>query len=129
MKKEQLKRIKALLLAGVMFISLTACGSKEKKEQQEENENQTAIVMFIEGKAIIYSGDLQKYVGSEYSIIGGNSFRGTETTRFSSGTPSVEVKSREDAIELATAIVGEENIVFLEYEGKDMQVVYTKKSN
>ena len=126
MKKEQLKRIKALLLAGVMFISLTACGSKEKKE---ETENQTAIVMFIEGKAIIYSGDLQKYVGSEYSIIGGNSFRGTETTRFSSGTPSVEVKSREDAIELATAIVGEENIVFLEYEGKDMQVVYTKKSN
>ena len=46
---------------------------------------------------------------------------GTEITRFSSGVEAVDVKSREDAIELATLIVGEENIIILDYAEDDMQ--------
>lgn len=120
MKKEKLKRLKALLLAGVLCVSLTGC-SKEKESKVEHNP-QDSIVLFIQGKALIYSGELENYVsGDGYSRIGGNALVGTEITRFSSGVQAVDVKSREDAIELATIIVGEENIIILDYVDKDMQ--------
>ena len=125
MKKENLKRLKALLLAGVLCFSLSGCGSK--KEEKQEVNPQDSIVLFIQGKALIYSGELDNYVsGDGYSRIGGNVVVGTEITRFSSGVQAVDVKSREDAIELATAVVGEENIVYIDYEGKDMKLTYGK---
>ena len=120
MKKENLKRLKALLLAGVLCFSLSGCGSK--KEEKQEVNPQDSIVLFIQGKALIYSGELENYVsGDGYSRIGGNVMVGTEITRFSSGLEAVDVKSREDAIELATLIVGEENIIILDYAEDDMQ--------
>ena len=120
MKKENLKRLKALLLAGVLCFSLSGCSSK--KEEKQEVKPQDSIVLFIQGKALIYSGELENYVsGDGYSRIGGNALVGTETTRFSGGVEAVDVKSREDAIELATLIVGEENIIILDYVEDDMQ--------
>ena len=120
MTKEKLKRLKALLLAGVLCLSLSGC-SKEKEEKVEHNP-QDSIVLFIQGKALIYSGDLENFVtGDGYSRIGGNAIVGTEITRFSGGVQAVDVKSREDAIELATLIVGEENIIILDYVEDDMQ--------
>ena len=120
MKKENLKRLKALLLAGVLCFSLSGCGSK--KEEKQEVKSQDSIVLFIQDKALMYSGDLENYVsGDGYSRIGGNALVGTETTRFSGGVQAVDVKSREDAIELATLIVGEENIIILDYVEDDMQ--------
>lgn len=119
MTKENLKRLKALLLAGVLCLSLSGC-NKEKEEKVETKE-QDSIVLFVQGKALIYSGDLENYVsGDGYSRIGGNALVGTEITRFSGGVEAVDVKSREDAIELATLIVGEENIIILDYQEDDM---------
>ena len=121
MKKEKLKRLKALLLAGVLCFSLSGC-SKEKEEKVEKPNPQNSIVLFIQDKALIYSGDLENFVSIEvYSRIVGNYIVGTEITRFSSGVQAVDVKSREDAIELATLIVGEENIIILDYVEDDMQ--------
>lgn len=120
MKKEKLKRLKALLLAGVLCFSLSGCG--EKKDEEIKPDPQNSIVLFIQDKALIYSGDLENFVtGDGYSRIGGNSMIGTEITRFSGGVQAVDVKSREDAIELATLIVGEENIIILDYVEDDMQ--------
>lgn len=120
MTKEKLKRLKALLLAGVLCLSLSGCS--EKKDEETKPDPQNSIVLFIQDKALIYSGDLENFVtGDGYSRIGGNAIVGTEITRFSGGVQAVDVKSREDAIELATLIVGEENIIILDYVEDDMQ--------
>ena len=120
MTKEKLKRLKALLLAGVLCLSLSGCC--EKKDEETKPDPQNSIVLFIQDKALIYSGDLENFVtGDGYSRIGGNAIVGTEITRFSGGVQAVDVKSREDAIELATLIVGEENIIILDYVEDDMQ--------
>ena len=120
MTKEKLKRLKALLLAGVLCLSLSGCS--EKKDEETKPDPQNSIVLFIQDKALIYSGDLENYVsGDGYSRIGGNAIVGTDITRFSGGVQAVDVKSREDAIELATLIVGEENIIILDYVEDDMQ--------
>lgn len=118
--KEELKRLKAGLLAVILCLTLSACN---KEEEKIEDSGET-LVVFIDGKALIYSGDYKTTVSEDYSAIGGNSFKYTEVTRFSPGTDAVEVQSREDAIELATAVVGEENIIYIDYEGKDMKLTY-----
>ena len=122
MKKEKLLRLRAGLLALILCLTLTACS---KKEEQVEESGQ-ALVVFVDGKALIYSGEYKVTVSEDYSGIGGNSFKYTEITRFSTGVEAVKVQSREDAIELATAVVGEENIVYIDYEGKDMKLTYGK---
>ena len=121
--KNELKRLKAGVLALIMCCSLSGCaGNKEEKT----NNNDGAIVVFIEGKALVYSGEYNKTIIEDYSSIGGNSFKYSEVTRFSAGTDVVEVQSREDAIELATAVVGLDNIIYVDYEGNDMKLTYTK---
>ena len=116
--KEELKRLKAGLLAGVLCLSLSACN----KEEPEEN----AAVFFIQGKALIYIGEEDITLIEDYSGIGGTSVKYSETTRFSTGVEAVKVQSKEDAIELATAIVGEENIIYIDYNDRDMVLTYNK---
>lgn len=118
--KNELKRLKAGILALMLCLTLCACNKEEKSEENG------AIVVFIDGKALIYSGEYKISVFESYSGIGGNSFKYSEVTRFSSGTDAVRVQSREDAIELATAVVGLDNIIYVDYEGKDMKLTYTK---
>ena len=121
MKKENLKRLKALLLAITMCLSLTACNKdKEKISSREE------IVIFIQGQALIYSGDYNMVLVEAYVGIGGTAIKYDEITRFTPGTDAVRVKSKEDAVELATAIVGEENIIYIDYKDEDMELTYTK---
>ena len=121
MKKENLKRLKALLLAITMCLSLTACNKDKEKISSRE-----AIVIFIQGKALIYSGDYNMVLGEAYVGIGGTAIKYDEITRFTPGTDAVRVKSKEDAVELATAIVGEENIIYIDYKDEDMELTYTK---
>lgn len=123
MKKEELKRLKAGLLALSLCLTLGSCKVKSKEEQTQEG----AIVIFIEGKALIYSGEYNMFVGEDYTRVGGNMLKYSEITRFSSGTNAVQVKSKEDAIELAEAIVGEENIIYLDYKDEDIELTYSKK--
>lgn len=121
MKKEYLKRLKAILLAVTICLTLNACGKKEEKSTNNE-----AIVVFIQGKALIYSGEYDKVLEESYVGIGGSKLKYDEITRFTSGTDAVQVQSKEDAIELATAIVGEENIIYIDYKEKDMELTYSK---
>ena len=104
MKKEDLKRLKAGLLAGVLSLSLLSCKKESKKEVVFEQESEVAVI-FIEGKALIYDGE---YI-------------------FSSGVEAVLLKNKEDAFKLAEAIVGEENIIYMDYNDKDLELTYSKK--
>ena len=123
MKKEELKRLKAGLLAVALCFTLSGCGNKDKDIEECDE----AIVVFIQGKALIYAGEEKISVIEEYTGIGGNALKYSETTLFSTGVEAVVVKSLEDASELAAAIVGEENIIYIDYQDKDMQLTYTKK--
>lgn len=125
MKKENLKRLKALLLAITMCLTLSACG----KKNDEKSTSTEAIVIFLQGKALIYSGEYDMVLNEEYVGIGGTALKYDEITRFTPGTDAVKVKSKEDAVELATAIVGEENIIYIDYNNKDMELTYTKTKN
>ena len=86
MKKENLKRLKALLLAITMCLSLTACNKDKEKISSRE-----AIVIFIQGKALIYSGDYNMVLGEAYVGIGGTAIKYDEITRFTPGTDAVRV--------------------------------------
>ena len=123
MTKEELKRLKAGLLALSLCFTLNSCKKKEEKNETKDE----ALVVFIEGKALIYSGEYDSFVTEDYTGIGGNAFKYTEVTRFSPGTEAVEVQSKEDAIELATAIVGSDNIIYISYKDEDMGLTYIKK--
>lgn len=123
MKKEKLKRLKAGILAVALCFTLNGCGNKDKNIETSDE----AIVVFIQGKALIYAGKEKISVIEEYTGIGGNVLKYSETTRFSTGVDAVVVQSLEDASELAAAIVGEENIIYIDYKDKDMQLTYTKK--
>ena len=131
MKKERLetlKRLKTLALALIIMLSLSGCKNEEKgyegvdnknNQSQENNENITAI-FFIEDKALIYTGDEAVVMNRDYSYI-------AETyTKFSSGVEIVKTRTLEDAIELATAIVGEENIIYFDYNENGMVISHKK---
>ena len=124
MKKIKLKKIKALLIAMTMCLTVSSCN---KKNEETINDNE-AIVIFINDKALIYSGEYSMFVTEDYTGIGGTPFKYDEITIFSPGTPAVELKSLEDAIELATSIVGEENIIYIDYKDEDMKLTYVKRN-
>ena len=123
MKSFELKRLKAGLLAGVLCLSLGACS---KDEEAEKEEVEIASVFFVQGKALIYSGEEPVLFEENYVGIGGTAIKYTSNTYFSDGIEAIKVQSKEDAIELATAIVGEDNIIYIDYEDKDMIFTYKK---
>lgn len=128
MKKERLetlKRLKALALALVLVTSLSGCKKEDNRYEEVDNkvtqtketsENITAV-FFIDGKAMIYTGD--EYVGLSED----DSYIADKQVRFSSGVEIVKTRTLEDAIELATAIVGKENIIYFDFNGKDMEII------
>lgn len=54
--KDELKRLKAGILALIMCLTLSGCaGSEDKKEESSSSENyEYAIVTFVGDKAVIY---------------------------------------------------------------------------
>lgn len=48
-------------------------------------------------------------------------------TIFSAGVYTVKVKSIKDAIEFSTIIIGEKDIIYMDYEDKDIQLTYNTK--
>ena len=124
MKKENLKRLRAGLLASALCFTLGGCQNAETNEKEHYND---VVIVFLEGKALIYSGDYNKFINEDYTGIGGTALKYDDDIRFSPGTDAVELQNIEDAVELAMAIVGEENIIYVDYKDSDMQLSYKKK--
>lgn len=119
MTKEELKGLKAGLLALSLCFTLSSCKKKEEK-------NETAV-FFVQGKALIYEEGYNIYMGKGISVIGNGMVIDEGTIVLSSGVEAIKVQSKEDAIELATAIVGSDNIIYISYKDEDMGLTYVKK--
>ena len=123
MNKEKLKRLKASLLAIMFCLTLSSC----KKNEETKEDTNDAAVFFIEGKALIYEEGEEILITDLYSSIGDNILKHEDKTIFSTGVEAIRTRSVEDAYELAVAIVGEENIIYIDYNGDDMQLSYNRK--
>ena len=126
MKKEELKRLKAALLAGVLCLTMGSCKREDDGETKESTESKSAAVFFVQGKALIYEEDYLITIEDDCYSIGDEVIVNNKLTLFSQGVEGIKVQSKEDAIELATAIVGEENIIYIDYNDKDMILTYNK---
>ena len=126
MKKEELKRLKAALLAGVLCLTMGSCKREEDGETKKSTESKSAAVFFVQGKALIYEEDYLITIEDDCYSIGDEIIIDNKLTLFSQGVEGIKVQSIEDAIELATAIVGEENIIYIDYNDKDMILTYNK---
>ena len=123
-KKEQLKQLKTRLLTLLLCLTLTGCNQQNDKSEKAK---ETAI-FFINGKALIYEEkDYYTSFGRDSFFIRTSEIEYESITIFSEGVEAVKVQNIEDAIELATAIVGEENIIYINYKNKDMNLTYSKK--
>lgn len=132
MRKEELLRLKALLLALIMCISLPACGNSEENNQENKNTDRQEeqvddtmyLIVFVEGKAYIYEdtesasatiregGYAKIYDDGEYLYF--------------LQTPTIILKGKENATKFAESTVGEENIIFLQWsKEKEGQLILT----
>lgn len=132
MRKEELLRLKALLLALIMCISLPACGNSEENKQENKNTDRQEeqvddtmyLIVFVEGKAYIYEdtesasatiregGYAKIYDDGEYLYF--------------LQTPTIILKGKENATKFAASTVGEENIIFLQWsKEKEGQLILT----
>ena len=132
MRKEELIRLKALLLALIMCISLPACGNSEENKQENKNTDRQEeqvddtmyLIVFVEGKAYIYEdtesasatiregGYAKIYDDGEYLYF--------------LQTPTIILKGKENATKFAASTVGEENIIFLQWsKEKEGQLILT----
>ena len=136
MKKEELKKIKAGLLAGVMCINLCACQKSNETKEDKENEKSikttidefkyNVVISFIEGKAIIYD----PMVISATINRNGYVQIGTPLDRniYIIQSPCVVIPGIENAIVYASEIVGEENIKFVSFDKKENKLTYQEKN-
>lgn len=118
------KKLIALLMSGVILT--TAVGCRSNNENTKSNETDTeAAVFFVNGKALIYEEESDRDI---FITRYGSSIESTWDIllTFSSGVEAVKVNSIEDAIEFAEAMVGEENIIYINLEDKDMQLTDVK---
>lgn len=132
MTKEQLIRLKALLLALIMSMSLSGCGeSEDKRDNTSEQTNQGEqidermfLVAFIEGKAIIY----EDTVSASATIREGGYAKIYDDGEYLYflQTPTIILKGKENATKFAASTVGEENIIFLQWsKEKEGQLILT----
>lgn len=117
------KKLIALLMSGVILT--TSVGCRSNNETTKSNETKTAAVFFVNGKALIYEEESDRDI---FITRYGSSIESTWDIllTFSSGVEAVKVNSIEDAIEFAEAMVGEENIMYINLEDKDMQLTDVK---
>lgn len=135
MRKEELLRLKALLLALIMCISLPACGNSEENNQENQNTDRQEeqvddtmyLIVFVEGKAYIYEdtesasatiregGYAKIYDDGEYLYF--------------LQTPTIILKGKENATKFAASTVGEENIIFLQWSKEKEGQLILKPNN
>ena len=132
MKKEELKRLKSALLAGVIYVNLCACQKTEETKEDEKNTKTSieefkynVVISFIEGKAIIYDPAVISVL-----IKNGNVQIGTplDRTIYIEQSPCVVIPGIENAIEYASGIVGEENIKFVSFNETENKLIYQEQS-
>lgn len=132
MTKEQLIRLKALLLALIMSMSLSGCGESEDKRdntseqtnQGEQVDNTMYLIVFVEGKAYIY----EDTVSASATIREGGYAKIYDDGEYLYflQTPTIILKGKENATKFATSTVGEENIIFLQWsKEKEGQLILT----
>lgn len=132
MTKEQLIRLKALLLALIMCISLSACGNSEENKQENKNtdrqeeqvDNTMYLIVFVEGKAYIY----EDTVSASATIREGGYAKIYDDGDYLYflQTPTIILKGKENARKFAASTVGEENIIFLQWsKEKEGQLILT----
>ena len=132
MRKEELLRLKALLLALVMCISLPACGNSEENKQENKNTDRQEeqvddtmyLIVFVEGKAYIYedteSASATIREGGYAKIYDDGDYL------YFLQTPTIILKGKENATKFAASTVGEENIIFLQWsKEKEGQLILT----
>ena len=135
MRKEELLRLKALLLALIICISLPACGNSEENKQENKNTDRQEeqvddtmyLIVFVEGKAYIYEdtesasatiregGYAKIYDDGEYLYF--------------LQTPTIILKGKENATKFAASTVGEENIIFLQWSKEKEGQLILKPNN
>ena len=132
MRKEELLRLKALLLALIMCISLPACGNSEENKQENKNTDRQEeqvddtmyLIVFVEGKAYIYedteSASATIREGGYAKIYDDGDYL------YFLQTPTIILKGKENATKFAASTVGEENIIFLQWsKEKEGQLILT----
>ena len=130
MTKENLIRLKAGLLAVIMCLSLTACSNDKNTKENNKNESSQGeqvdermfIVAFIEGKAVIY----EDTVAASATIREGGYAKIYEDGKYLYylQIPTLILQGKDNAINFATSMVGEENLVFISWsEEKEGQLV------
>lgn len=133
MKKEELKKLKAALLAGVICINLCACKKSEETKEEDKNTKTSieefqynVLVSFIEGKAMIYDPE-----GISVSFKNGLVIIGTPLGKnvYIAQSPCIVIPGIENAVEYASEIVGEENIKFITYNKTKKEFVYQEKND
>jgi len=132
MKKEELKRLKIALLAGVICVNLCGCKKTEEPKKEEENTKTyinefkyNVVVSFVEGKAIIYDP-----IKTSALIKNGVVQIGTPLDRniYIVQSPCIVIPGIENAIEYASGIVGKENIKFVSFNEKENKLIYQEQN-
>ena len=135
MRKEELIRLKALLLALIMCISLSACGNSKENNQenqntdrQEEQVDETMyLIVFVEGKAYIYedteSASATIREGGYAKIYDDGDYL------YFLQTPTIILRGKENAVNFASSTVGEENIIFLQWSKEKEGQLILKPNN
>ena len=126
--KNELKRLKAGVLALIMCFSLSGCASSEedinydKDTIVETTDTKNYLIVFIEGKAVIYEEYTFTYSNVDgYAVI----YEDVLSIRFLQ-TPCVVLTGKENCIKFASSIVGEENIIFMDFtESKNQELILT----
>lgn len=125
--KNDLVRLKAGLLAFAMCFSLSGCASSEeevKGETESEALEQTQdtksyLVVFIDDTAVIYEDT--KFTSSSSGGYAGIYENGA-TMNFIQ-TPCVVITGKENSIKFATGIVGNDNVIFMDFpDGKNLEL-------
>ena len=135
MRKEELLRLKALLLALIICISLPACGNSEENKQENKNTDRQEeqvddtmyLIVFVEGKAYIYedteSASATIREGGYAKIYDDGDYL------YFLQTPTIILKGKENATKFAASTVGEENIIFLQWSKEKEGQLILKPNN
>ena len=136
MKKEELLRLKAGLLALIMCLTLSGCGgtdeqnkdnNQENNRQEEQVDETMYLIVFVEGKAYIY----------EDTVSASTTIReGGYAKIYDDGdylyflqTPTIILRGKENAVNFASSTVGEENIIFLQWSKEKEGQLILKPNN